>query len=142
MCIASRLERTSFCRTKRAVQGMHGRPTMTLNKRMVKNVLNGVLAAAPAIPYLTKRRATISVASYVLGGLGIALVSGIAAVMFLSPRTRTRALGVAKDTYGKVNGKIGQLRGQGTQGIQGEHDVAPMSNGLVGHGDYGVTSGL
>jgi hypothetical protein len=114
---------------------------MTLNKRTVQKVLQGVLAAAPAIPYLTRSRARMSVASYVISGLSLALAGGLAAVMYFSPRTRTRALGVAKETYGKVNEKIGQLRGQHGQ-TYGHTEGTPMSNGLVDRGDYGATSGL
>jgi hypothetical protein len=118
---------------------------MTLNKRTVQKVLQGALAAAPAIPYLTRSRARTSVAAYVLGGLSLALAGGIIAVMYFSPRTRTRALGVAKETYGKVNEKIGQLRGQHGQTYgqtYGQTEGTPMSNGLVDRGDYGATSGL
>jgi hypothetical protein len=111
---------------------------MRLNKRTVQKVLKGALAAAPAIPYLTRSRARTSVAAYVIGGLSLALAGGIFALMYFSPRTRTRALGVAKDTYGKVNAKIGQLRHHEPR--YGTSEVSPMSNGLVG--EYNATSGL
>lgn len=72
--------------------------------RTVNRVLKNLIRVLPAIPYLTRRRRT-PVAAYTLGSIGLAL-SGIAALMYLSPRTRSRALGAAKGTYGKVNERI------------------------------------
>ena len=72
--------------------------------RIVNRVIKNLIGVLPAIPYLTRRRRT-PVAAYTLGSIGLAL-SGIAALMYLSPRTRSRALGAARGTYGKVNERI------------------------------------
>ncbi len=101
-------------------------------KNAVKKVLQGVIAAAPAIPYIMPRRRS-SIAAYVIGGVGFAIAGGLATLMFLSPRTRKRALNVAKDTYGKVNEKIATLRE--------DRDGAPMTNGIVDR-EYNATAGL
>jgi hypothetical protein len=107
---------------------------MKINKSSLTKVLKTVIAAAPAIPYLYPRRRS-NLGAYILGGVGFALAGGLAALMFFSPRTRTRALGVAKDTYGKVNGKITDLV---------ESDIKPMANGIVNHAksEIGTTTGL
>lgn len=96
---------------------------MILTKKNVNRVLKSMVAAMPAIPYIMRSRRRTPVMAYVVGGVGLAIVGGVAAVMFLSPRTRTKALTAAKDTYGKVNDKISHLRSETT----------PMSNGLVDH---------
>ena len=87
---------------------MHARFAMMINKRKIDRAVNQVvknlIGALPLIPYLTRRRRT-PVAAYALGSIGLAL-SGIAALMYLSPRTRSRALGAARGTYGKVNERI------------------------------------
>lgn len=80
---------------------------------------------------MRSRRRT-PVMAYVVGGVGLAIVGGVAALMFFSPRTRDKALTAAKDTYGKVNDKIGLLRGE----------AAPMSNGLVDHREHPAASEL
>jgi hypothetical protein len=103
-----------------------------ITKKRINHVLEGVIAAMPAIPYIMKSRRRTPIATYVLAGVGLALVGGIVALMFTSPRTRSRALGAAKDTYGKVNDKISHLR----------HGVAPMSNGLVERIETATTTGL
>lgn len=101
---------------------------MMITQKRIKKVLTGVIAALPALPYITRSRHRTSIAAYVLGGVSVALAGGLAAVMFLSPRTRNRALTAAKDTYGKVNEKIGHIRSH--------RDGASMSNGLVDRGEY------
>ena len=107
---------------------------MKINKRSLSKVLKTVIAAAPAIPYIYPRRRS-NFGAYIVGGIGFALAGGLAALMFFSPRTRTRALTAAKDTYGKVNGKVSDLI---------ENDIKPMANGLVTHekNDFGTTTGL
>ena len=111
-------------------------PCMMITKKNVNRLLKGVVAAMPAIPYIMKSRQRTSMTAYVLGGIGFAVAGGIAALMFFSPRTRYKALNVAKDTYGKVNDKISHLRSTNNS------DVAPMSNGLVDRGEYSTTTGL
>jgi hypothetical protein len=108
---------------------------MMITQKKINRVLQGMVAAMPAIPYIMKSRRRTSITAYVLGGVGFAIAGGLAAVMFFSPRTRTRALNVAKDTYGKVNEKIGHLRHTGSEAL-------PMSNGLVDRGEYSTTTGL
>jgi hypothetical protein len=104
---------------------------MKITKKHVNRFLTGVLASMPAIPYIMKPRRRTPIASYILGGVGIALLGGLAAVMFFSPRTRSRALVAAKDTYGKVNEKISHRR---------INDAAPMSNGLVDRIEHSETT--
>ena len=116
---------------------MQPRLSMMITKKNIDQVLKGVVAAMPAIPYIMKSRQRTSVTAYVLGGIGFAVAGGIAALMFFSPRTRYKALNVAKDTYGKVNDKISHLRSH-----HDSKDVGPMSNGLVDRGEYSTTTGL
>lgn len=91
------------------------RPTrMKINQRKIKRtwgrVLDNLIGVMPvAIPYLARRRRS-RVGMYVLSSIGVAVMSGIGALMYLSPRTRARALTAAKDTYGKVNEKITRRR--------------------------------
>ncbi|MBX3205972.1 MAG: hypothetical protein KF764_12950 [Labilithrix sp.] len=96
---------------------------MMITKRKVNRLLKSMAAAMPAIPYLMRSRRRTPVLAYVVGGVGIAIAGGLAALMLLSPRTRTRALSAAKDTYGKVHDRIGHLGASA--------DAPPMSNGLV-----------
>jgi hypothetical protein len=109
-----------------AVRAMHRRAPMISTKNIDK-ILKGAIAAMPAIPYITKRRSSM-VLPLVLGGIGVALMGGMAAVMFLSPRTRYRAMDMAKNTYGKINTQIGtqlaHLRSKGSE-------EASVSNGLA-----------
>ena len=71
-------------------------------------LFNTVLRALPVIPMLWPRKKS-SVFPYILGAVGVVIAGGITAVMFLSPRTRSRTLSVAKDSYGKVLGQLEQL---------------------------------
>jgi hypothetical protein len=122
---------------------------MMITKKNVNTVLKGLIAAMPAIPYIMKSRQRTSVTAYVIGGLGFAVAGGLAALMFFSPRTRTRALTAAKDTVNKVNTKIADVRHNGVKSIIGKGDnqqatsleSAPLSNGLSGH-DFETTTGL
>jgi hypothetical protein len=85
-----------------------------------------------------RRRTPIG--AYILGGLGIAVVGGMAAVMLLSPRTRNRALVAAKDTYGKVGEKVGHIRPRMKAAKNEIEEKVPVSNGLAG--DYGTSTDL
>lgn len=96
-----------------AVRAMHPLARM-ISKKTLNTVLKSAIAVMPAIPYITKKRKSM-VVPFVLGGLGVALMGGMAAVMFLSPRTRYRALDMAKNTYGKLEPQIGKLTSQITQ---------------------------
>jgi hypothetical protein len=115
---------------------------MMISKKSMDTLVKGVVAAMPAIPYIWKARQRTSITSYVLGGVGFAIAGGLAAVMLLSPRTRTRALGMAKDTYGKVSDKVGTYV-PSLHGSNGKIAEMPLSNGLSGHSDFSpTTSGL
>jgi hypothetical protein len=109
--------------------------TMNVNRKHIQNVIKGVISALPAAMPIVIRRRRPSLAPYILGGLGFAIAGGAIAVMLLSPRTRKRALLVAKDTYGKMNAKVGHLRQSVPNGIAGP-------SGIVDPKDYGATSGL
>lgn len=100
--------------------------------------VKGAVIALPAIPYVMTRRRRRSLAASVFGGIGFAVLGGIAAMMFFSPRTRHRALHAAKDTYGKVNETFHRLRPERTTGVR--MDEIPVSNGP--EADYPTTSGL
>ena len=103
--------------------------TKTINK-----VLKGAIAAMPAIPYITKRRSSM-VLPMVLGGIGVALMGGMAAVMFLSPRTRYRAMDMAKNTYGKIESQITHLKSKGEGGASAQNGLSNgLSNGMVENG--------
>ncbi len=98
---------------------------MNISKRQVQRKMNrtikALLGALPAVTMMMRSRRRTPVAAYVLGGIGIAIVSGVAAVMFLSPRTRSRALNAAKDAYAKVNETV----------IHKRAELADAANGLV-----------
>jgi hypothetical protein len=114
---------------------------MIISSKNINKVLKGVIAAMPALPYIMKSRQRTSVTAYVLGGVAFAVAGGLAALMLFSPRTRTRALTAAKDTYGKVNEKISHLRETATEKALSD-EQSPLSNGLSGRRDYSTTTGL
>lgn len=78
-----------------------------LRMKDTNKLIKNILRALPVIPLLAPKKT--SIVPYVLGAVGVALVGGVAAVMIFSPRTRYRALDVAKEGYGKVKSQIGQL---------------------------------
>jgi flagellar biosynthesis/type III secretory pathway M-ring protein FliF/YscJ len=98
--------------------------------RMIKNALR----AMPEIPYINERRSS-AVLPFVLGALGVAVIGGIAALMVFSPRTRHRALGAAKDAYGKVQDQLGRSRIGEKLGVRPD-----VSNGLAS--SEGMSTGL
>lgn len=100
-----------------------------ISRKSIDKVLKGAIAAMPAIPYITKRR-TSMVLPMVLGGIGVALMGGMAAVMFLSPRTRYRAMDMAKNTYGKINTQIGHLAHLKDKGSESGSVSNGLANGL------------
>jgi len=108
---------------------------MMSTKKKINRVMKGMLAALPAVPYIMKARQRTPITAYVLGGIGLAIAGGVAAVMMFSPRTRHRALDAARGTYGRVSEKVGHLRARG-------EEASPMSNGFVDRGDYPATTGL
>ena len=116
-----------------------------LRMKDTNKLLKNVLRALPAIPYFAPKKT--SVVPFVLGAIGVAAIGGIAAVMIFSPRTRYRALDIAKDGYGKVLGQMNQLGISEKLGISaGERGTTPdgYSNGLVGDAgaSYSSTSGV
>lgn len=100
--------------------------------KLVKNAL----AALPEIPYVNEKRSS-GVLPFVLGGIGVALMGGIAAIMIFSPRTRYRALGVAKNAYGKVQDQIGNTAIGEKLGMN-----RGVSNGLSSDVSSTYTTGL
>ncbi|HEY8075125.1 MAG TPA: hypothetical protein VIF62_13470 [Labilithrix sp.] len=76
------------------------------SKKLIRKTLRNMPELPFEIPFFARRTPVIP---YVLGGIGVALMGAIAAVMIFSPRTRYRALGVAKDAYGKVQGKLDSM---------------------------------
>ena len=72
-----------------------------------KKLIRKALRNMPDLPFrirIARRRPVLL--PFVLGAIGVAVFSAIAAVMIFSPRTRYRALGVAKGAYGRVQGRV------------------------------------
>jgi hypothetical protein len=110
--------------------------------KLLKNVLRA-LPAITAIPFLARKQKT-SVLPFVLGALGVAVAGGIAAVMVFSPRTRYRALDMAKGGIGKVRGQLDELGISEKLGIAERTTTPtpqPYSNGLVNESS-GYSSGV
>jgi hypothetical protein len=107
---------------------------MILTKKSINKVIKNLSRSMPELPWGARRSTPIL--SYVLGGIGVAIVGGIAAVMAFSPRTRYRALDIAKDTYGKVEGKISHSPIGDKLGLHGKQ---PLSNGLASERGYSST---
>lgn len=104
---------------------------LMLRMKDTNKLIKNVLRALPAIPYFAPKKT--SIAPFVLGALGVALAGGIVAVMVFSPRTRYRALDMAKGGVGKVRGQIDQLGWAEKLGkSHGERNTAPnaYANGL------------
>lgn len=107
--------------------------------KLVKNILR----ALPAIPFVAPKKT--SIAPFVLGAIGVAVAGGIAAVMVFSPRTRYRALDIAKDGYGKVRGQLDQSGWSQKLGLShGERSTTPggYQNGLVNEGSSYQSTGI
>jgi hypothetical protein len=83
---------------------------MDVDRKHIQRMLRGFIAALPMTYLLRRRREPIL--PYILGGIGLAVVGGTVAIMMLSPRTRDRARLAAKNTYGKLNTRVGELRGR------------------------------
>lgn len=103
-----------------------------LRMKDTNKLFKNVLRALPAIPFIAPKKT--SIAPFVIGVIGAAVVGGIAAVMVFSPRTRYRALDVAKEGYDRVRGQLDQLGVSEKLGISRERSTMPepYSNGLVG----------
>ena len=107
-----------------------------LRMKDTNKLLKNVLRALPAIPFFAPKKT--STFPLVLGAIGVALAGGIAAVMIFSPRTRYRALDIAKEGYGKVRGQLGELGISEKLGMGGDRNTTPTpqpyANGLVNEG--------
>jgi len=104
---------------------------MKETNKLLKNVLRALPAFA-AIPFLAPKKTPVL--PLVLGALGVAIVGGIAAVMIVSPRTRYRALDIAKDGYGKVRGQLDELgvgEKLGLKGHAANTATPPNASGLA-----------
>lgn len=99
-------------------------------------LFKNILRALPAIPFIAPKKT--SIAPFVLGAIGVAVAGGIAAVMVFSPRTRYRALDIAKDGYGKVRGQLDHYGVSEKLGLShdGGRSTTPggYQNGLVTEG--------
>ena len=98
--------------------------------KLLKNFLRAIPAvtAISSFPFLARRRE--SVLPYVLGGIAVAALGGVAAILAFSPRTRYRALDIAKDGYGKVRGQLDEMGISEKLGLE-EQKPQAYSNGLV-----------
>ena len=102
--------------------------------KLLKNILL-------AMPYLAPRKT--SALPYVLGAVGVAVAGGLAAVMILSPRTRHRALDIAKDGLGKVRGQLEQYGISEKLGLQKDgHAQSGYANGLGAEVDASYQTGV
>jgi len=123
---------------RRGTRDAATRPMLRMKdtNKLIKNVLR----ALPALPFFAPKKT--SIAPFVLGAIGAAVIGGIAAVMIFSPRVRYRALDVAKDGYGKVKGQIDQLGLAEKLGMSqeaGERATSPeQRNGLSENYSSGV----
>jgi len=106
-----------------------------MTKKNLDNLLKGVIAAMPAIPYIMRPKKT-PIAAYIIGGVSFAVAGGLAALFFFSPKTRTKALSAAKEGYSKVSDTISHLRP--VNGIA--HADGDASNGFAGHSEYSSTT--
>jgi hypothetical protein len=103
------------------------------SKKLIKKALRRMPDLPFDIPYLPHLPRRRSMMPYILGAIGVALMGGITALMIFSPRTRYRALGVAKDAYGKAKGQlehIGVHVGNGGARNVGSEYVTQTSTGL------------
>lgn len=100
-------------------------PMLMNTKRMIKKMFNATLDSLPSVGL---RRRNPPIMSWVLGAVGLAFVGGVAVAMIASPRLRTRALRVAKDTYGKVSS--GETFANGLAQGHEQHAYAPTESQL------------
>jgi len=111
--------------------------SMKDTNKLLKNILRA-LPALSVIPLFAPKKS--SFLPFMLGAVGVTLASGVAALMVFSPRTRHRALDIAKDSYGKVRGQLDGFGSNEKVGIPTDHNTVaePYANGL---GSDGATSG-
>jgi hypothetical protein len=102
-----------------------------------QKLVRKLLRAMPEIPYVTPKRT--SIAPWVLGVLGVAIVGGITAAMILSPRTRYRTLDIARSGFGKMRGQRGVTEKLGTGGAR-TMATEPSANGLGGESGANYSS--
>lgn len=106
---------------------------MLKKKKSSIRALEAMIAAMPAMPHITRSRRRASMMAYLIGGIGLAIAGGIAALMLLSPRARHKALDVAKGTYDRVNEKISHARSA---------EAEPMADGLIERDEDRPTAGV
>ncbi|MDB4943920.1 MAG: hypothetical protein JWP97_3454 [Labilithrix sp.] len=97
--------------------------------KLLKNVLRAIPAvtAISSFPFVAKKRTPVL--PFVLGGIAVAALGGVAALMVFSPRTRYRALDIAKDGYGKVRGQLDEMGISEKLGLE-EQSGTQYSNGV------------
>src|SRR5688572_15597511 len=100
--------------------------------KKLQSLVRSAIAAAPVIPYImrSRRRQRMMASAWMVSGLGLAALGGLVAVMFLSPRTRHRALDAAKGTYGRMNERIDRMRPGRRHHDEQRMEETPISNGL------------
>lgn len=118
---------------------------MRMKKLNIDKLMKSALHAMPALPFIARRRRRQYMLPLVLSALGVAVLGGAAAVMLLSPRTRHRALDMAKDRYGRVKGRYDQLDVKGKLRMHKKGELAqPLENGLTAESgtDYSRTGAV
>jgi len=80
-----------------------------------------------ALPFLARARTRTPVMPFVLGAIGAMIAGGIAAAIVFSPRTRHRALDLAKEGVGKVRNQVGQIRRGRGAGAEDEREQRSTS---------------
>jgi hypothetical protein len=90
-----------------------------------------------ALTFMRKRERS-RVIPWLLGALGVAALGSIAAVFLFSPRSRDRALGAAKDVYGRISDQFESL-GIGDRLGLGDRHAKRVTDGLASSesADYG-----
>lgn len=103
---------------------------LMLRMKDTNKLFRNILRALPAIPLVRPKRKA-SILPLVFGAIGVAIAGGIAAVMVFSPRTRYRALDMAKGGYGKVRGQLDQRGWSEKLGMHKRTTPGGYQNGLV-----------
>ncbi|MCL2776404.1 MAG: hypothetical protein FWD73_00260 [Polyangiaceae bacterium] len=97
------------------------------------------LPVLSALAFMRKRERTRLI-PWLLGAIGVAAFGSIAAVLIFSPRSRDRALGAAKDAYGRISDQFESL-GIGDRFGLGDRRAKRVTDGLASSesADYGPT---
>ena len=113
-------------------------------KSIQKDTDKFVRSAAHALPMLSalafvRKRERARMIPWLLGAIGVAAFGSIAAVFIFSPRSRDRALGAAKDAYGRISDQFESL-GIGDRFGLGDRRAKRVTDGMVSSSestDYG-----